>query len=308
MGIASLKFGVLACLACLAGMAGITRADWAAKADQPPPIEDGGYELVWADEFDTDGPPNPANWDYEHGFVRNRELQWYQPENATVNGGHLVIQAVRERRDNPEYKEGSRRWTSRRQFAEYTSASLKTQGKQEWLYGRFVMRAKIPTAPGMWPAFWTLGSGKWPRCGEVDVMEYYRGMVLANAAWRGADGRTAWDAVRAPLDRLGDAGWSDRFHKWRMDWDSDRIDLYVDDRLLNTIDIAQADSLGHDGGNPFRKPHYLLVNLAVGGMNGGDPAAAGSPCQYEIDYIRVYQAKSLATGAGTADDPNALTD
>jgi beta-glucanase (GH16 family) len=278
-------------------MAGVAYADWPAEANPAPPIEQGDYKLVWADEFDTDGAPDPTNWEFEHGFVRNKELQWYQPENARVDNGLLVIQAVHELRDNPDYREGSRSWHTQRKFAEYTSASLKTQGKHDWLYGRFVMRAKIPTAPGMWPAFWTLGSGSWPRCGEIDIMEYYRGMVLANAAWHGEGWRVAWDAVRTPIDQLGDADWADEFHLWRMDWTNDRIDLYVDDRLLNTVDTSVADSSGHNGANPFRKPHYLLVNLAVGGMNGGAPNDASSPARYEIDYIRVYQASDGGTGA-----------
>jgi beta-glucanase (GH16 family) len=171
---------------------------------------------VWADEFDADGAPNPANWGYEHGFVRNQELQWYQPQNARVEDGRLIIEARRERFVNPDHPAESHHraegqsWAARRRLVEVTSASLKTQGKRHWLYGRFVLRAKIPTAPGMWPAFWTLGDGPWPRCGEIDVMEYYRGKVLANAAWKKDDGTTAWDAAQAPVDRLGGADWADR--------------------------------------------------------------------------------------------------
>jgi beta-glucanase (GH16 family) len=276
-------------VACVLLTAGALRADWPDKGGPPPDIEQDGCELVWADEFDTDGTPNPENWDYEHGFVRNNELQWYQPQNAKVEEGHLIIQAIHERLANPRYSEEGRSWTSRRKFAEYTSASLKTQGKHAWLYGRFVMRAKIPTAPGMWPAFWTLGSGSWPRCGEIDVMEYYRGMILANAAWQGKGWRVAWDAVQAPIHELGDSTWADRFHVWRMDWTAEKIDLYVDDHLINTIDTAVADGTGPNGANPFRKPHYLLVNLAVGGQNGGDPSDAPMPAKYVIDFVRVYQ-------------------
>ena len=181
------------------------------------------------------------------------------------------------------------KWAAGRTHAEYTSASLNTRGKHEWLYGRFVMRAKIPAVPGAWPAFWTLGNGRWPACGEIDVMEYYDDSLLANVGWLAPGGRVEWRAVKEPIRSFGDASWSEAFHEWRMDWDEDSIKLYVDDRLMNqtaTSDVKNADAAGE---NPFRKPHYLLVNLAVGGVHGGDPSATEFPIRYEIDYVRVYQ-------------------
>ena len=282
---------------------GIARADWPEAAAALPDLEENGYVLVWADEFEADGAPNPANWDYEHGFVRNRELQWYQPQNARVEDGQLVIEARHERFENPEHRAEDKSWAARRRSVEVTSASLKTQGKHHWLYGRFVMRAKIPTAPGMWPAFWTLGDGPWPRCGEIDVMEFYRGKVLANACWRNDDDETtAWDTVQAPVDRLGDADWADRYHVWRMDWTSEKIDLSVDGRLINSIPTEAADGTGRDGANPFRMPHYLLVNLAVGGDNGGELTGASLPAEYRIDYIRVYQRSEQGSNSDSSVD------
>ena len=101
-----------------------------ARSDPAPKYP--GYELVWADEFDRDGEPDAKTWTYERGFVRNRELQWYQPENARIAGGLLTIEARRERVANPNFERGSSEWRRDREFAEYTSSSLMTKGLHEW--------------------------------------------------------------------------------------------------------------------------------------------------------------------------------
>ena len=115
------------------------------------------WRQVWADEFNKDGTPDPANWTYEHGLVRNDEAQWYQRQNASCRGGLLVIEARRERVRNSAFVTGSREWPANQEFAEYTSSSLTTKGLHQWRYGRFELRARIDTRSGMWPAWWTLG-------------------------------------------------------------------------------------------------------------------------------------------------------
>jgi beta-glucanase (GH16 family) len=101
------------------------------------------YRLVWADEFEEVGEPNPEHWTYERGFVRNRESQWYQPENAVCKDGLLIIVGRRERKPNPNYDKGSKDWKKSRKRIEYTSSCLLTKGLHSWKYGRFEIRARI---------------------------------------------------------------------------------------------------------------------------------------------------------------------
>jgi beta-glucanase (GH16 family) len=246
-----------------------------------------GYTLVWHDEFEVEGPPNPANYKFEQGFVRNEEAQWYQSANASVQGGMLVIEARKESVTNPKYT-GTGDWKTTRKTADYTSASLNTSGLWSFQYGHFEMRARIPTSAGMWPAWWTLGvSGQWPSNGEIDIMEFYQSKLLANVACgTSAAYQAKWDSTTKALSLLG-AGWSDQFHVWTMDWDAQNIVLSVDGQQLNTSSLSSM--LNFDGTSPFKQKAYLLVNLAIGGQNGGDPSTTSFPQRYEIDYLRVFQ-------------------
>jgi beta-glucanase (GH16 family) len=246
-----------------------------------------GWSLVWSDEFDVDGTPNSQNWGFENGFVRNEELQWYQSANATVQGGMLVIEARREQVPNPNYLAGSTDWKRNRQFADYTSSSMNTSAHHSFTYGRFEIRARIDTRLGSWPAFWTLGSGTpWPQSGEVDIMEYYTSNVLANVCL--PSGSTCmWSSIRQPLTSLGGAAFTSAFHVWAMEWDATKIDLFLDDALVNHFLTATAVPAGTT--NPYvGKPMYILVNQAIGGSAGGDPTNTTFPVRYEVDYVRVY--------------------
>lgn len=255
-----------------------------------------GYRLVWHDEFNEDGPLNPKDWDYEHGFVRNQEPQWYQPENAVCENGNLVITARIEKVANTHYDAQSKHWNLNRPYASYTSSSVITRGKHELKYGRMEVRAKIPVSSGAWPAIWCLGNketnGYWPACGEIDILEFYTHQILANACWSDANGHSQWNSSKTPFTHFTDkdASWADKFHIWRMDWDETSIRIYLDDEKLNEIPLSQTEQPLSDFckvSNSFRTPQYLILNLALRSSDGIDETKF--PLKYYIDYVRFYE-------------------
>jgi beta-glucanase (GH16 family) len=235
------------------------------------------WKLVWSDEFNYTGLPDSTKWDYEEGFIRNNEAQYYtrnRPENARVENGTLVIEA-------------------RRDFfhdSAFSSASLNTFNKREFLYGRIEMNAKLPYGNGVWPAFWTLGTNindiGWPACGEIDIMEYVGFDTLTihanihTKAYNHVVGTNKGNRI------LIAKPW-DEFHLYAMEWFKDRIDFYVDTTKYFTF---QNEGTGNDAW-PFDKPQYILVNLAIGGSWGGQHGIDTTifPQQYVIDWVRVYE-------------------
>jgi beta-glucanase (GH16 family) len=236
------------------------------------------WSLVWEDTFDDEGLPNSQIWSYEEGYVRNKEAQYYtsgRSENARVENGNLVIEA---RKDN---------WNGH----EITSASLHTYGNKSILYGRVEVRAKLPTGRGTWPAIWMLGNShrtgtRWPACGEIDIMEnvgYDPDVVhgyVHTAAYNHVLGTQKGNSLtlEAPYDN---------FNIYAIEWYEDRIEFYINEERHF---VFENESTGSDTW-PFDKPHYLILNLAIGGGWGGQQGIDDSifPQKYYIDYVRVYE-------------------
>jgi beta-glucanase (GH16 family) len=242
-----------------------------------------GWRLAWSDEFDKPGLPGTNKWTYETGFVRNKELQYYtkaRQENARVENGSLVIEGRKEEYRCPDGKP-----------AHYTAASLTTAGLFAQTYGRVEVRAKLPRGRGMWPAIWMLGANidavGWPKCGEIDIMEavgHEPDKVFATVHWFGHE-----KGQHASFGgNLKDQAPSDDFHVYAVEWFVDRMDFYYDESLYFTYPVEKA---GTGGKNPFHQPHYLLINLAIGGGWGGQKGIDDSifPQQYLIDYVRIYK-------------------
>lgn len=267
---------------------------------------DGGYKLLWHDEFNGTGTPNTEMWRFEEGFQRNEEDQWYQKGNAEMKENALVITAKQERVKNPNYNPnatGGNAWKQTREYAEYTSACIVAQNKYAFKYGKLIVRAKIPVEQGSWPAIWSTGNWyEWPLGGEIDVMEFYKNKVHANLCWGGNkrwDG--TWNSKNYPITDFtsNDAKWAEKYHVWMMDWDDKYIRIYLDDVLLNETDLSTTTNKGDhgagDGGyiNPYSNDfdgfgQVMMLNLAIGGKNGR-PIEATFPLEYCVDYIRVYQ-------------------
>ncbi|CAM3084122.1 glycoside hydrolase family 16 protein [Flavobacterium frigoris] len=228
-----------------------------------------GSSLVWSDEFNVDGAPDDTKWNFQTwdpGYV-NEELQSYttRVKNIKVEDGVLKITALKE-----DFGKGK-----------FTSGRIESNGKFEFTYGTIVVRAKVPTGVGTWPAVWMLGGNigslGWPACGEIDILESVGKNLNQNHSSLHSPGRSGntpdTGIITVPNSNT-------EFHIYKANWTATDIKFYVDDVLYYTF--QNSDKF------PFNKNFYLIVNLAMGGVWGGDVDPNFTSSTFEIDYIRVY--------------------
>lgn len=250
------------------------------------PVNDSGYtapssypgmSLKWSDEFNGN-TVNTNNWNYDTGGGGwgNNELEYYT--NSTKNsfvtdGGYLVLEARQEAMGSNSY----------------TSARMLTMGQQEFTYGRIDVRAILPKGQGIWPAIWMLGSDinstPWPACGEIDMMELLGNQpakVYGTMHWSNSSGQ---DANVGGNYTLPSGDFSQEFHVFSVVWDSTKIAWYIDNQLYFTGDQSDVTTV-----NPFNKPFFFILNIAVGGNWPGNPdGTTVFPQRMIVDYVRVYQ-------------------
>jgi beta-glucanase (GH16 family) len=246
----------------------------------------GALKLVWSDEFDYSGLADSAKWGYDVGATGwgNQELQNYtsqRPENARVQDGRLIIEALR---DGPKNQP-------------YTSARLVSRGKGDWTYGRFEVRAKLPSGRGTWPAIWMLptlksyGDIDWPDNGEIDIMEHvgFDPDVIHGSAHTKAYyysiGSQKTATITVPNSRT-------QFNVYAVEWTPEEIRWYVNGNQYFTFKNERITNRSADYKQwPFDKPFHLILNIAIGGTWGGAQGVDDSiwPQRMEIDYVRVFQ-------------------
>ena len=244
-----------------------------------------GYELLWNDEFNGTAL-NENIWSYdphEPGWT-NAELQEYttSTDNVFVRDGKLVLKAIKTTDENgKDY---------------YTSGKVKTQNKKDFMYGKVVVRAKVPEGQGLWPAAWMMPTdesyyGQWPKCGEIDIME-----TLGNQTHI-AYGTIHYGEPHAEqqgIYELENGKFSDDFHEFSVEWEPGEMRFYIDGNLYHTVnDWFTAESGAEEKAYPapFNQTFFVQLNLAVGGTWPGNPDETTDfdKAEYEIDYVRVYQ-------------------
>ena len=240
------------------------------------------YSLVWSDEFNGD-KLDESVWNYNTGGNGwgNNELQYYttRPENIRIVNGCLEIEARKETYENREY----------------TSARIYSKGKKSFLYGKMEARIKFPGGKGTWPAYWMMGeSGNWPKCGEIDIIEHIgsqdtrASFALHTQEKNGMNGKN-WHSTH-----FFDYPLSNDYHVYGVEWCQEEEN--GKDCIRFTVDgveyaTAWENKIGDHDSWPFYKPHYFILNLAIGGNMGGkvDDAIFNQKRIMYVDWVRVYQ-------------------
>jgi len=249
------------------------------------------YTLIWNEEFNYSGKPDPEKWNYETGFIRNLEEQIYtkRRKNVRVKNANLELIARREVYKNKRFNPKIKNYRINTETSDYTSGSIHTKGKFEFRYGRVEVRAKLPSGNGVWPAIWMLGANfeeiEYPYAGEIDIMEYVGKVsdeihATVHFPWKNEAGIKS-NGGTTPVYNP-----SEEFHVYSVNWTSEKIEFLIDNSIYHSFQIDDAG----DENNPFRKPFYLILNLALGGNWAGTVDPEIFPQKFIVDYVRVYKA------------------
>ncbi len=251
------------------------------------------WQLVWSDEFNYNGKPDSTKWRHEIGFKRNQEKQYYTDKltNSRVEEGHLILESHKEKISNEAF-EGTevKNWRHNQPFAEYTAASLTTKGLAEWTYGRIDISAKLPKGVGLWPAFWMIGENYdevgWPECGEIDIMEH---VGFEPDSIFGTIHTKAYNHMKGT--QKGKKTYVDKpydtFHTYSLVWTPEYMNFLLDGKVYNSIENENKTT--HEW--PFDQDFHLKINVAIGGMLGGQKGIDDDsfPNKMIIDYVRVFK-------------------
>jgi beta-glucanase (GH16 family) len=261
--------------------------------------------LVWSDEFNGEGVPDPAKWGYEVGYIRNGELQYYteaRAENAFQQDGYLHLKVIY---NDPIYDESGTLLNHKE--GNITSASIMSKDKGDWKYGRFEIRAKVPGPnKGSWPGIWMMptenGYGGWPNSGEIDIMEHV-GYSAESVHF------TCHTANRNGANAVGHSityNVYDDFHTYILEWYEDRLEWYIDDKKMPVHEFYRPSLDSKDW--PFRRIFYMILSFSYGGGWGGRNGVDVTklPLEILVDYVRVYQAPPDTSVASVEKDAISL--
>jgi beta-glucanase (GH16 family) len=239
-----------------------------------------GDRLIHAEDFSTASAYDPSFWVAETGFFRNKEAQYYRPDNVSVKNGSLVLQGRRESALNGAYDPHGADWLTTTKSADYTSGSLVT--REAFTFGVFEIVARLPQAAGAWPAIWTIDERSGPYR-EIDLAEAVGnspGKVFSTVyAGKGIADLKHWDAA-TPIPALADG-----FHTYRLEWRKDLIAIAIDGREVLRMDPEQARA---DGVDPLRASMRLRINLALGGSWGGKIDDANLPTEVQVKSVKIW--------------------
>lgn len=278
-------------LAAAAVLCFVSSCSSAAPPDSPASHDDG--TVVFFDDFA--GPTlDRSKWNVEvTGFTKNNEQQSYidAPETVRIaregeaegaSNGALVLQA--------HYRPGVA--TTRGERFDFVSGNIETRGKVEVTYGAIAARIKLSAGPGLWPAFWVLGTGEWPATGEIDIMEYVGEPDWTSVALHGP----GYSGDTPLFNRLYLPPNNDvtQWHVYSVDWTTDTLLFRVDDAVAYRATRPMIENYGRWS---YDNPKYLILNLALGGAypsktNGVRLPYPGLPAS-TVDAIKAGRATML---------------